>query len=375
MTKGDETSGAAERPEAGPSWRDRAAPVRRGEELDLEALAPYLRAELGHDDGEIEIEQFPRGFSNLTYLLRLGGRELVLRRPPFGADIRSAHDMGREYRILRGLSSVYPKAPRPLLYHEDPELLGAPFYVMERVRGVILRSKMPREMIPAPELMRGIGESLIATLAELHAVDPAAAGLGKLGRPEGYVRRQLEGWAGRYANARTEEIADLEAACRWLADNEPVESDATLIHNDFKYDNVVLDAGDWSRIVAVLDWEMATLGDPLMDLGTSLGYWVEPSDPPEMLALGLSPTTLPGNPTRSEVVELYERASGRQVHDPVFYYVYGLFKLAVILQQIFARYRRGDTDDPRFAGLIDGVRLCGRVAARAVEIGRIDRLY
>ncbi len=356
-------------------WIDRPVAVRAGEELDASRLSAFLRENLPELQGPLVVEQFPSGFSNLTYLLRLGARQLVLRRPPVGADIKSAHDMGREHRILSRLSEVYPKAPRPLVYCEDAAVLGAPFYLMERVEGVILRPRMPAAMQPGPERMATIADALVETLAELHAVDYEAAGLGELGRPDGYVRRQVDGWTGRYRNSRTDDIPEMERVASWLDANAPPESGAALIHNDFKYDNLVLDPRDWGRVIAVLDWEMATLGDPLMDLGTSLGYWVEPQDPPELRALELSPTLLPGNPTRAELVERYAAASGRELRHPVFYYVYGLFKIAVIIQQIYFRYRRGDTRDPRFARLVEGVRGCARAALQAATLGRIDRLF
>ncbi|RMI04844.1 MAG: phosphotransferase family protein, partial [Calditrichaeota bacterium] len=307
-------------------WIDRPAPVRKGEELDAGRLQAYLQEHLPELSGTLNIEQFPRGFSNLTYLLEIGERQLVLRRPPFGANIKSAHDMSREYRILSRLVKAYPKVPRPLLYCEDDSVIGAPFYVMERVQGVILRPNMPEAMHPSPSLMGRIAGALVDTLAELHAVDYVAVGLDGLGRPQGYVRRQIEGWIARYHNARTEDIADMEKAAAWLSQHIPPESGAALIHNDFKYDNLVLHPDDWAEVVAVLDWEMATVGDPLMDLGTTLGYWIDPDDPPVMQRLQLSPTTLPGNPTRAEVLELYIQKSGREVPDPVFYYAYGIFK-------------------------------------------------
>ncbi|MFQ5350612.1 MAG: phosphotransferase family protein, partial [Thermoanaerobaculia bacterium] len=266
---------------------DRPEPVREGEELDLERLAAFLAQQLPDPVDALEVEQFPRGFSNLTYLLRVGSRELVLRRPPFGAAIKSAHDMGREHRILSCLSRVYDKAPAPLVFCDDPEVLGAPFYVMERVEGVILRPRMPAALRPPPERMATIAGGFVDTLTELHAVDFAAAGLGELGRPEGYVRRQVDGWTGRYDEARTDEIPEMTRVATWLDGRAPAESGAALIHNDFKYDNLVLDPDRGTRVIAVLDWEMATLGDPLMDLGTSLGYWVDPSDPPELQALAL----------------------------------------------------------------------------------------
>ena len=279
--------------------------------------------------------------------------------------------MGREHRILSRLSAVYDKAPAPLVFCDDPAVLGAPFYVMERVEGVILRPRMPVEMRPPPERMAAIAGGFVETLAELHAVDYAAAGLGELGRPEGYVRRQVDGWAGRYEKARTDLVPEMTDVAAWLDARAPAESGAALIHNDFKYDNLVLDPADGTRVIAVLDWEMATIGDPLMDLGTSLGYWVDPGDPPELRHLALSPTLLPGNPSRAQLVERYAEVSGRDVGEAVFYYVYGLFKIAVIVQQIYARYRAGHTSDPRFARLIDGVHACARRALAAAKSGRI----
>ena len=344
---------------------DRPTQVRQGEELNKKRLEPYLQDHL-ELTGELNVEQFPSGFSNLTYLLKIGEQDLVLRRPPFGANIKSAHDMGREYNVLSKLNPVYPKAPEPLLYCEDDSVLGAEFYVMERVEGIILRGKMPPEQAPKPELMGQIAESLISSLVELHSVDLEEAGLSDFGRPKGYVERQVEGWTQRYKKAQTDDVPTIDAAAQWLAETMPPESGASVIHNDFKYDNVVLDPNDSTRIVAVLDWEMCTVGDPLMDLGTSLGYWVEAGDPPAMQELGLSPTALPGNPTRAQVVRLYEQASGREVTHPVFYYVYGLFKVAVIVQQIYARYKQGHTKDERFAGLIQVVRACGQMAEEAV---------
>ena len=356
------------------AWLDRPAPPRAGEQLDAEALATFLELRLGLS-GPVEIAQFPCGFSNLTYSVRAGDRDLILRRPPFGAQIKSAHDMGREHRILSGLSPVYPKAPTPVAYCGDESVLGARFYLMERVRGVILRAGMPAAMNPPPEMMRRIAAGWVATLVELHAVDYQAAGLGDLGHPEGYVQRQIAGWTERYRRAATDDVPTLDRTALWLAAHRPAEGPASLVHNDFKYDNVVLDAQQWSRVVAVLDWEMATLGDPLMDLGTALGYWVDPEDPPELQALQLSPTTLPGNWGRVEVAEQYARATGRDLGDLVFYYVFGLFKIAVIVQQIYRRYRDGQTQDRRFKDLDQAVASCGRTAVQAIERGRIDRLY
>jgi aminoglycoside phosphotransferase (APT) family kinase protein len=346
---------------------DQPTAVRPGEALDGERLAAYLQRELAGLEGLLTIEQFPRGYSNLTYLLRYGEREMVLRRPPFGANVKGGHDMKREYTILSRLQGVYAQAPRPLLFCDDETVMDVPFYLMERVPGVILRPQMPAAMIPPPPLMAAIANNFVANLAALHAVDYTAAGLAELGRPQGYNQRQIEGWSRRYQNARTDDVPAMERTAAWLAGNIPAESGAALIHNDYKYDNLVLHPADWSQITAVLDWEMATIGDPLMDLGSSLGYWVQADDPDILQGLRFSPTNLPGNPTREEVVALYTAASGREVRNPVFYYVYGLFKLAVIIQQIYRRYQLGFTQDSRFAGLIEGVRACGQTAVQAIE--------
>ncbi|MEZ4736254.1 MAG: phosphotransferase family protein [Caldilineaceae bacterium] len=352
---------------------DQPTTVRTGEELDLLRLADYLTRHLPAAAGPLVVEQFPSGYSNLTYLLRLGDQELVLRRPPFGANIKSAHDMGREYKVLSGLRRVYAKVPQPLLYCEDEAVMGAPFYVMARVRGMILRAQPPRELTLTPALMTGLSAAAIDTLAEIHGLDVAAAGLADLGRPQGYTERQISGWTRRYRAAQTDEVATLEQVMPWLQQALPGDSGATLIHNDYKYDNLILDPTDLTRVIAVLDWEMCTLGDPLMDLGTTLGYWIEAKDPPALIGMfGL--TALPGNLTRQQVLERYMAASGRDVKQPLFYYVYGLFKIAVIIQQIYARYRQGHTQDARFANLDQVVRDCGQLAVLALEKDRISGL-
>jgi aminoglycoside phosphotransferase (APT) family kinase protein len=354
---------------------DATRPVRAGEEIPAARLALWLEERLPGAAGPIEIEQFPGGHSNLTYLVRCGDRELVLRRPPVGSKVRTAHDMGREFRVLSRLHTAYPRAPEAFLHCDDPSVIGAPFYLMERVRGVILRHQRPPAGIDLPPAtLRAVSEAAVDGLADLHAVDYEAVGLGDFGRPEGYVRRQVEGWSERWRNARTDGVTGVDRAAFWLAENRPEESGAALIHNDYKYDNLVLDRQDLPRIVAVLDWEMSTVGDPLMDLGTSLGYWIDPDDHPGLHLLPAGPTALPGNLSRREVAQRYAARTGRDVSRIVFYYVYGLFKIAVIAQQIYYRYQQGFTKDERFAKLLDAVRILGRTASRAIEKGRIDRL-
>lgn len=350
---------------------DKPTAIRSGEELNLEKLKAYLNEKLSGEGGAFSVEQFPSGFSNLTYLIRRGELEWVLRRPPFGANIKSAHDMGREYRVLSHLIKVYPKVPLPLDYCEDTSIIGAPFYVMQRVKGVILRSATPRSLALTPKLMQELSKSFIDNLVELHRVDYAVAGLSDLGRPDGYVERQITGWSTRYRNAQTDEIKALDQVMQWLKANMPPEAGVSLIHNDYKYDNIVLDPADLTKIIAVLDWEMATLGDPLLDLATTLGYWSEAGEPD---ALTFGPTRLPGSLNRQQLVERYQQKSGCEVANPVFYFVFGLFKLAVIIQQIYARYKKGHTQDKRFADLGAIVRLCARLAIAALDKNRIHHL-
>lgn len=370
---------------------DLPRPVRPGEELPLEPLAAWLRDHL--EDGEsgaaaasgatgspsLSVEQFPGGHSNLTYLLRFGGRELVLRRPPLGASVKTAHDMGREYRVLSRLHRCYSKAPRALAACDDPAVIGAPFFLMERVHGVILR-RLPAGAAPAPARLRALSEAAVDALAELHAVDPAAAGLADLGKPAGFTARQVSGWTERWQRAATDAVPEVDRAAGWLAERVPRRSPAeeaaaaTLLHNDFKLDNLVLTA-DLGTVAAVLDWEMATVGDPLMDLGTSLGYWLDPDDDEALRLLPVGLTALPGNLSRAEVVERYAGATGRDASGILFYYVFGLLKIAVIAQQIYSRYRRGLTRDERFAPLLDSVRLLGRTATQAIARQRIDHLW
>jgi aminoglycoside phosphotransferase (APT) family kinase protein len=350
---------------------DEARPVREGEQLDLARLREYLAGHLPGGDLPISVEQFPHGHSNLTYLVRRGEDEWVLRRPPFGNRVKTAHDMGREYRILSRLCRVYAPAPAPLLYCEDEAVLGAPFYLMERRRGVILRGAPRADRPIPPDLVRRLCETLVDNMALLHGLDLRSAGLEEQGKPQGYVERQVTGWTKRYQDARTDDIPDVERAAAWLAENRPAEQGgATLIHNDFKFDNLVLDPADLTRIVAVLDWEMATIGDPLMDLGTTLAYWNEPGEPAGLHQHIVGPTKEPGALTRRELVERYGRSTGRDVSKMLFYYVCGLFKVAVIAQQIYARYARGMTRDPRFADFNRVVAALGMGAVRAIDSQR-----
>lgn len=353
---------------------DGARPVRSGEELDTAALDRWLHAQAPELQGLLEVEQFPSGYSNLTYLLRKGDTELVLRRPPFAVQVKSGHDMAREHRVLSALAPVYPLAPGPLGYCDDPEVIGAPFYVMERRRGTILRKRLPPELGVDPAKLRAMCASLVDGLADLHAIDVAAVGLSDLGRPEGYARRQVEGWIARYEKARTHDVPHIDELGRWLMaripPDGPPENWATLVHNDYKFDNVVLDPRDPTKIIAVLDWEMCTVGDPLMDLGTTLGYWVEAGDDPRWHAMAFGPTAAPGAMTRAELAARYAERTGRDVSNMLFYYCFALLKIAGIVQQIYFRWSKGYTKDPRFGMLDQIVAVLGQMGVRAADRGR-----
>ena len=342
---------------------------------DPVALGAWL-LERGLGDGQAEVSRFPAGHSNLTYLVRSGGRSLVLRAPPPGAKtIATGHDVVREHRVLQRLKPVYEKIPTPLGSQDTAEgsPLGVPFYVMERVEGRILRHKPPKDLELTPALMQALTTHLVDELAALHRVDVEAAGLTDIGKPEGYVQRQVDGWRGRYDKARTDEISDLERVSAWLRDNVPSTSSGppTLVHNDYKLDNLVLANDDVTRIVAVLDWELSTIGEPLTDLGTTLAYWVEAGDGDDVKALPMGLTWLPGCLTRAEIVARWEERSGRQAQHLLFYYVLAMFKVATIAQQIYSRYVKGFTKDERFALLGVATAVIGAKAASALDAGKV----
>lgn len=348
-----------------------AKPIRRGEELNAENLALFLREKLDLKSGEIEILQFPSGSSNLTYCIKIGETEYVLRRPPFGNTVKSAHDMSREFGVLEKLSAVYKPAPKPLIYCADENVIGSEFYLMERRSGLIIRGKSPEALENSEDLRRKTVESFIENLAELHSLDYEKIGLENLGKPEGYSQRQVEGWTKRYFNAKTDEHFELEKAIEWLGENIPDSSGASLIHNDYKFDNVMLEPDDPTKIVAVLDWEMTTVGEPLMDLGTTLGYWMSKDSGDEMLSMPFNPRVLMENISRRELVEIYAEKSGRNISDIVFYYVFGTFKIAVIAQQIYFRFHKGFTQDKRFATFNSFVDALGKIALHTIEKGKI----
>ena len=338
-----------------------AGPVRDEDAFDAERAARWLRE---HTTGEPGIEgvpqvsQFHGGASNLTYLLHYpSGRELVLRRPPTGTKARGAHDMRREHDIQAALAPVFPPVARMVAFCGDADVVGSEFYVMERLVGTILRRDVPPGLGLDREGVAALCRTAVDTLVALHSVDVEAAGLAHLDRGDGYVARQVGGWSERFRRARTPDVPDLEATMAWLDSHQPPDRSHTLVHNDFRFDNLVLAPDDPTRVVGVLDWEMATVGDPLMDLGGALAYWAQADDDPAFLALRRQPTHTPGMLTRSEVVERYATARGEAV-DPEqwrFYEVFGLFRLAGIAQQIYYRFHHGQTTNPAYGAFGDVV--------------------
>ena len=351
-------------------------PVRASEQLNWSSLAEYLRAELPkHIDGfetaaEMEVAQFPGGHSNLTYLLRFGNRELVMRRPPFGPVPPRAHDMARECRVLAAVHPVFPLAPRPYLLCDDPAVAGSVFYVMERRRGIVIRDDEPAEVRDRAELRRGISAAMIDTLAGLHNIDIAAHGLDALGKPAGFVARQIRGWTERWQGAKTSEVPEMDLLAAWLEERIPADPPrATLVHGDYKLDNVMLDAGQPERLVGVFDWEMSAIGDPLVDLGILLCYWVHIAAESRGDAVS-TVTARPGWFGRDEILERYAARANRAVDGVALFEVFAVFKLAVVIQQIYARFVRGQTDDPRFAMLGERVLMLARKAASLAEENR-----
>jgi len=326
-------------------------PIREDEDFDHDALATYLRGKLPGSEQPLVVRQFGGGHANLTYLLRYGEQEYVLRRPPLGPVAATAHDMGREYRVLSVLYRAYSLAPRAYDYCDDPAVIGAPFFVMERRRGEVVRRVIPPQFGGGndPVANRRISEALVDALADLHDVDYRAIGLESLGKPDGFLRRQIDGWAGRYERSKTHEVKLVDDLVAWLRTREPAAPPATLLHNDWRLDNMMLDAADPGRVEAVFDWDMCTLGDPLCDLGTLLASWMEAGEGLSGATAGTMPSNVPGFLTRREAVARYGERRGVDVSTVPYYYVFGLFKIGVVLQQIYYRYHVGQTKDARFA--------------------------
>ncbi len=347
--------------------------VREGEELPEIPLKKYLKEInlIESIESDLVVKQFTHGYSNLTYLLQIENKEYVLRKPPKGA-IKRGHDMSREFKVQSGVAKAFSKVPKMYRFSNDENILGSDFYIMEKMEGIILNYTTAKSRNITSNNYETIANSWLNTLVELHNVDYKSIGLEDLGKPEGYVERQVTNWSKQYVKAKTDEYPEADIVMQWIQENQPKKYDYCLIHNDFKYDNVVFKDDSWQEVSAVLDWEMATLGDPLMDLGTSLGYWTVATDN-DIVKQGIpSPTIFEGNPIRSEIAKMYAEKSGRNLDNLVFYYAFGLFKIAVIAQQIYFRYHKGWTTDPRFANLNKAAELCCKLALKAIKTKSID---
>lgn len=329
-------------------------PVRKGEELDTRKLRVFLREKISDmPDAPLEIEQFPSGLSNLTYVLKAGDWEAVLRRPPLGPVAPKAHNMERESKILENVHPVFPLAPKPFLFSDNTDIVGSPFFIMERRYGMVLDQEIPQSLDLNEEDFARISETMVDTLVALHGIDYQTAGLHEIGHPEGFLERQVHGWIKRYERAKTDDIDGVEKLTRWLVDHLPASPEPTLIHYDFKLNNVLFSEENVAELTGVFDWEMSTVGDPLADLGVAMSYWTEASDP-DVLKYGQgkpSITVRPGFYTRKQFIESYANKSGRDVSHIHYYLTFAYFKLAVICQQIYYRWTKGQTADERFAHL------------------------
>jgi len=344
------------------------APVRKGEDLDWQALDRHLKLVLPHLEGEVEISQFSGGNSNLTYRLKYVNDDLVIRRPPFGTKAKTAHNMHREYRIMNALKPVYPSVPDTLYYSDDESIIGAEFYVMRKVDGVLISHQLPSAWNFTAEDTRRLCTSFWEKLIELHQVDYIAAGLADFGKPEGYVERQVSGWNRRFERVITPDVDHFAGVRDWLAASLPAENlSHSILHGDYRIDNVILDKDEPCNILAVLDWEICALGDPLMDLGNSLAYWIQDDDPLEMKQLMVQPSNAPGMLTRRQILDLYQDRTGIDTSNFTFYLVYGYWRLAVILQQIYFRYFHGQTQDQRFKTFGKKAQLLGEHCRRMIS--------
>jgi len=349
--------------------------VLPGEELNVEELQKILiREGIISREGKIEsIKQFSQGYSNLTYLIETSQDAYVLRKPPVGAT-RRGHDMSREYKVISGLYPTFNKVPKPYYFGEE-EAIGSSFYIMEKVDGIILNMDEANRRSISEDNYRKIADTWMDGLVQLHQLDYVSAGLEDLGKPDGYVERQVRNWSKQYLKVAIEDLKVVRDVMAWLDENQPTEYNNALIHNDYKYDNVVFVDDTWEELRAILDWEMCTLGDPLMDLGASLSYWTMESDGPLMMSGIPSPTIHKGNPGRQEIVSMYERKMEKPVRKLVFYYVFGLFKLAVIAQQIYYRFHHGMTQDKKFERLEKAAEMLCTVGVQAIQKKRIEDLF
>ncbi len=325
-------------------------PVRSGEELENSVLEAYLRKNLAElPEGALSIAQFGAGASNLTYALSIGNWEAVLRRPPLGPVAPKAHDMEREYKILSELHPVFPIAPKPFLFSDDTSIVGSPFFLMERKHGIVLDTGFPEKVTVNEKLCRNLSELMVDALVALHDIDYKETGLSEMVKPDGFMERQVHGWIGRYERSKTDDIPGIDELMQWMSKHLPESQSPTVIHYDFKFNNAMF-SEDVTEMVGLFDWEMTTVGDPLADVGAAMSYWIQ-ADDPELLqkGLGAPPITVQeGFLTRKAFIERYASKSGRDVSQINFYITFAYFKLAVICQQIYYRWKKGQTSDPRF---------------------------
>ena len=350
--------------------------VRKGEELDKIKISNFFFDNnlITNKNIEPNIQQYSNGYSNLTYLINFEQSNFVLRCPPKGA-VKKGHDMSREYNVLSKLNTSFNKVPKTYIYNDDLSILNCPFYVMEMIDGIILTGKEANKRNIKADDFGKISKVWLETFVELHSLDYKSIGLENLGRPKGYIDRQIEIWFFQYNIAKTTEIKSADKVIKWLFKNKPSSQNTSLIHNDYKYDNVVFKDENWNRINSILDWEMCTIGDPLMDLGTSIAYWTMSNDHPLILNGLKSPTIFEGNPSRSKIVELYCKKTNTEIDDFVFYYVYGLFKIAVIVQQIFFRFKKGLSSDQKFSKLDKYAKVLSDTAWQSIQKMQIENLY
>jgi aminoglycoside phosphotransferase (APT) family kinase protein len=345
------------------------SPVRKGEELDLAALEKFLRSNIENlPNSPLELLQFSAGHSNLTYQIKIGEWEVVLRRPPLGPLAPKAHDMEREFKIISELHPVFSVTPKPILFSEQEEIVGSPFFIMERKNGIVIDTSFPEGILVTKELCQQLSEVMVNKLVELHGINYKDTGLGAISKPEGFTERQVHSWIGRYERAKTDEIVVVESLKKWLAGNIPVQQTSAVIHYDYKFNNAMFNES-LSEMVGLFDWEMTTVGDPLADLGVTMSYWNQADDPEELKkGLGKAPVTVnDGFFTRKQFIELYAKKSGRDVTNMNFYLTFAYFKLAVICQQIYYRYKKGQTNDLRFAYFNDKAKMLIEHAARVAS--------
>ena len=348
------------------------APVRAGEQLDWSALEAWLRPRLAEVlprvAGPLEVLQFPNGAANLTYLLRIGDDELVLRRPPMGEIAPGAHDMKREFKVLSRLWRSFDRAPRAYVFCGDPGVVGADFFVMERRHGVVVRDELPRELRRHPDVGRRIAFALVEAMADLHAVDPASCELGDLGRPDGFVERQVSGWHRRWELAKFDDSPTaMDALHERLLRTMPAPSRTSIVHNDLKLDNCQLDPANPDRVHSIFDWDMTTLGDPLADLGTLLNYWPDPADAPGLERFNKPGLIAMGLPSRAEITAHYAKRAGIDVAAVRWWEGFALWKTVVVVQQLHRRWVRGESTDPRMATIAD--RIPSLIAAARAVLG------